>query len=210
MTYLIMTAPHIEYWDNGKVAREKINWIIDEVLASIPSIWENGNWYIWWVDTWIPARWLVLRPTNNLIKQNNDKETYTDLQFASWLTPTSVFPIWVTVGIVSEDNNWLEDWVLLNLKTESWYCRMLYWESGNLYFDWWIWTFKRIATTEYVDNALSWLRSDLHTVAFTWKSSDLDNDYWFTAVPLMTFEEYEQTPWTWGDDKEYLIYDIQN
>lgn len=33
-----MVATKIEYGDSGKVAREKINSIIDEVNASIPSI----------------------------------------------------------------------------------------------------------------------------------------------------------------------------
>lgn len=204
-----MTAPYIEYWDNWKVAREKINGIIDEVLASIPSIWENDNWYIGWVDTWIPARWFVLKEWDNLLKQDSNKNAYADLQFANWLTPTSVFNKWITVGNVSEDDGWLKSWVLINAKTSNSYIRLLYSDEW-LYFDWGLWTFKRIATTEYVDNALSQLRSDLHTVAFTGKSSDLNNDYWFSAVPILTQEQYEQIPWTASDDKEYFLYEIVN
>lgn len=206
MTYLIMTAPHIEYWDNGKVAREKINAIIDEVNASIPSIWPNWNWYIWGVDTWIYAVGFKLKDGDNLIKQNNN-DIYTDLQFWVGLTPTSEFPIWVVIGNVSENKGWIKSWVLLNQKTENSYVRMLYWDDWNLYFDWGLGVFKRIATTEYVDNALSSLRNDLHTVAFTWKSSDLNNDYWFSAVPILTWEEWIDIPTTWGDDKEYFIYE---
>ena len=204
-----MWAIRIEYWDNWKVAREKINSIIDEVNASIPSIWENWNWYIGWVDTWIYARWVKLRDDNNLIKQSND-ETFVDLQIENWLTPTSVFPIWVVVGNVSEEDNWIVSWVLLNQRTEDTYWRLLYWDDWNLYFDWWIWVFKRIATVDYVSNALSELRSDLHRIAFTGKSSDLDNDYWFSAVPIMTKEEYDRIPWTGADDKEYLLYENIN
>jgi len=207
LNYIKMTAPKIEYWDNGKVARDKINAIIDEVEASIPSIWENGHWYIWGVDTWISAVGLELRVRNNLIQQNSDKETYVDLQFGEWLTPTSPFPIWITVGNVDSEDGRPESWILINARTDNSYYRMLYGDDGKLYFDWWLWVFKNIATEDYVGNALSSLRGELHRVAFTWKSSDLDNDYWFSAVPIMTREQYEETPWTWWDDKEYLIYE---
>lgn len=204
-----MTAPHIEYWDNWKVAREKINSIIDEVNASIPSIWDNWNWFIWWVDTWIPARWFVRKSWDNLIKQDSNLDAYVDLQFSADLTPTSVFNKWITVWNVSESNGWIKSWVLINAKTEESYIRMLY-TNDWLYIDWGLWVFKRIATTEYVDNALSQLRNDLHTVAFTWKSSDLNNDYWFSAVPILTKEQYDEIPWTAADDKEYFLYENIN
>lgn len=202
-----MIAPKIEYWDNGKVAREKINAIIEEVEASIPSIWENWHWYIWGVDTWITAVWLELRVNNNLIKQNTDHETYVDLQFEEWLTPTSMFPIWITVGNIRSENWRPQSWVMINAKTDISYYRMIYGNDWILYFDWGNGIFKRIATTTYVENALASLRGELHRVAFTWKSSDLDNDYWFSAVPIMTQEQYDETPWTAGDDKDYLIYE---
>lgn len=202
-----MTSIKIEYWDNGKVAREKINAIIDEVLASIPSIWENGNRYIGGVDTWICAIGVRLREENNLIHRWANEITYVDLQFQDWLTPTSDFPIWVTVWNVSSSDNRPESWMLLNNRTNTTYARMLYWDSWALYFDWGLWIFKRIATTDYVDNALSQLRNELHTVAFTGKSSDLNNDYWFSAVPIMTKEQYDDIPWTAWDDKEYFIFE---
>lgn len=47
----------INYGDTWKVAREKINSIMDEVEANIPSIWENNDWYLWPTDTWVPATW---------------------------------------------------------------------------------------------------------------------------------------------------------
>ena len=205
-----MTIQHIEYWDTGKVAREKINAIIDEVEASIPSIWENWHWYIWGVDTGITAVWLELRATNNLIKQNSNRETFVDLQFQDGLTPTSAFPIWVTVWNISSEDWRPESWILLNSRTENSYSRILYWDSWVLYFDWGLWVFKRIATTDYVDSALSHLRNELHTVAFTWKSSDLNNDYGFSAVPILTKDDYDNIPWTAGDDKEYMIYEVKN
>lgn len=202
-----MTAPKIEYWDNGKVARDKINTIIDEVNASIPSIWENWHWYIWGVDTGITAVWVELRVENNLIQQNAEHETYTDLQFGEWLTPVSSFPIWITVGNIDSEDWRPQSWIMINARTDISYYRMIYGDDWILYFDWWTGVFKRIATTNYVDSALLSLRGELHTVAFTWKSSDLDNDAWFTAVPIMTQEQYDDTPWTAGDDKDYLIYE---
>lgn len=205
-----MTAPHIEYWDNWRIAREKINSIIDEVNASIPSIWDNWNWFIGGVDTWINARWYEPKQWDNLLKIDSQGKAYADLQFASNMTPTSPFNLWITVWNVSSENWRPQNWILLNQKTETSYCRILYWDDWALYFDWWLGVFKRIATVEYVDNALTNLRNDLHRIAYTGKSSDLDNDYWFSAVPIMTEAEYEQIPWTWGDDKEYFLYENIN
>lgn len=200
----------IEYWDTGKIARDKINAIMEEVEASIPSIWDNWNWYIWGVDTWITAVWIKLREINNLIKQDTNHEAYVDLQLWTNITTTSSFPIWVCVGDVSENNWWIEDWFLLNMRTENNYVRVLYWNSWKVYFDWWLWVFKSIATNEDVNNAVNELRNELHTVAYSGKSSDLDNDYWFSAVPILTREEYDNIPWTAGDDKEYLLYENIN
>ena len=198
----------IEVWDTGKVAREKINSIMDEVINHIPSIWENGHRYIGDVDTGISAVGLTLRERNNLIKQNANKETFVDLQLDANITPTAVFPVGVCVWNVNEQDWWEESGVLLNLKTTSGkYARILYWDSGTLYFDKWNGTFKRIATTDYVDNALSSLRTELHRVAYSWLSSDLDNDAGFTADNVLTNTEYEQIwPTTESDDKRYFIY----
>lgn len=199
-----MVATKIEYGDSGKVAREKINGIIDEVNASIPSIWDNGNWYIWGVDTGIRAKGVVVKEGENLIKEEND-EIYTNLQFANNLTPTSVFPIWVTVGLVSTTNGRPYNGVLLNAKTSNTYARRLHAEEG-LFFDSWLWVFKRIPTQIDIDSAVDTLRSELHTVAFSGKSSDLDNDAGFNSVPVLTWEEYSEIPGTAGDDKRYHIY----
>lgn len=199
-----MVATKIEYGDSGKVAREKINGIIDEVNASIPSIWDNGNWYIWGVDTGIRAKGVVVKEGENLIKEEND-EIYTNLQFANNLTPTSVFPIWVTVGLVSTTNGRPYNGVLLNAKTSNTYARRLHAEEG-LFFDSGLWVFKRIPTQIDIDSAVDTLRNELHTVAFSGKSSDLDNDAGFNSVPVLTWEEYSEIPGTAGDDKRYHIY----
>ena len=203
-----MTAPKIEYWDNGKVAREKINSIIDEVNASIPSIWENGHWYIWGVDTGITAVGVELREENNLIKKDSNDKTYTDLQLTNWLTPTSVFPIWVNIGNVSSNDGWDVSGVLLNAKaTNGKYVRWLYGEDGNLYFDGWRWVFKKIPTNDDLISAIETLRGELSTVAYTGKSSDLDNDALFTSDNVLTNEEYEALwPSTWSDDRRYFTY----
>lgn len=47
----------INYWDSWKIAREKINNILDIAENSIPSIWENWHWFLWNTDTWINAQW---------------------------------------------------------------------------------------------------------------------------------------------------------
>lgn len=187
-----MVAPHIEYWDTGKVAREKINSIIDEVNASIPSIWENGHRYIGGVDTGIVAAGFNVRATNNLIRVEGDT-IYTDLLFADNLAPTSGFDIGVTVGNVSGENGRPVNGLLLNCKTENSYTRVLYGNDGNIYFDRGNWTFKRIATTEYVDNKIQTLRDSLHQVAFTGKSSDLNNDANFSVVEA-DYIEVNETP----------------
>lgn len=57
MNCIKMAIEKIQYWDNGRVAREKINNIMQEVEDNIPSIWENGDWYLWETDTWTPATW---------------------------------------------------------------------------------------------------------------------------------------------------------
>ena len=203
-----MTAPKIEYWDNGKVARDKINAIIQEVEASIPSIWENGHWYIWGVDTWISAVGLNLREEDNLIKQDWNKKTFTDLQLNNWLTPTSVFPIWVNIGNVSSSDGWEVSGVLLNAKAlNGKYVRWLYGEDWKLYFDWWKGVFKKIPTDEEVMEAIESLRGELATVAYTGLSSDLDNDALFTSDNVLTNEEYEALwPSTWSDDRRYFTY----
>lgn len=199
-----MVATKIEYGDSGKVAREKINGIIDEVNASIPSIWDNGNWYIWGVDTGIRAKGVVVKEGENLIKEIND-EIYTDLQFANDLTPTSVFPIGVTVGLVSTANGRPYNGVLLNAKTSNTYARRLHTGEG-LFFDSGLWVFKKIPTQIDIDSAVDTLRSELHTVAFSGKSSDLDNDAGFNSVPVLTWDEYSEIPGTAGDEKRYHIY----
>ena len=150
----------------------------------------------------------LLRAANNLLHYNQQDELYADLQLQNWMTPTSAFPIWVNVGNVDSSDWWTQSWVLVNALTESWtYMRWLYGDDGKLYFDGGLWVFKTIATTDDITSALGTLRSELATVAFTWKSSDLDNDAEFDSVPVMTQAEYDNTPWTAGDDKRYLIFE---
>lgn len=52
-----MAVEKIQYWDNGQVAREKINNMLQYLADNIPSIWENGHWYLGETDTWISATW---------------------------------------------------------------------------------------------------------------------------------------------------------
>jgi len=150
----------------------------------------------------------LLRSYDNVLHYNSSDELYADLQFENWLTPTSAFPIWVAVWNVDSDDWWREDWLLINAKAESWdYIRRLYWEDGKLYFDGWTGVFKEIFTEDDVSSIIELLRSELATVAFTWKASDLDNDEGFNSVPVMTQAEYDQQTWAAWDDKRYFIYE---
>lgn len=203
-----MAVPYIENWDTGRVAREKINAIMDEVNASIPSIGENGHRYIGGVDTGIMAGYTV-RADNNLINLTNN-EIYADLQFGENLTPVSNFPIWVTVGNVKATDGRPKAGMLLNARTSNTYCRWLYGSDSKLYFDGGNWIFKTIATTEDIGVAIAALRAELADVAFTWKASDLDNDEGFNSVPVLTEEEYIEIPGTATDNKRYFIYEEVN
>jgi hypothetical protein len=150
----------------------------------------------------------ALRSTNNILHYNNQDELYADLQIENWLTPTSVFPIWVSVGNVDSTDGRQQSWLLVNsLTTSGNYIRWLYGDDGKLYFDGWTGVFEVIATTDDITSAVATLRNDLATVAFTWKSSDLDNDADFNSVPVMTMEQYEQQTGTAWDDKRYFIYE---
>ena len=157
----------------------------------------------------VPVVKVLLREYNNLLHYDNEDKLYADLQIEDWITPVSVFPIWVTVWNVDSDDWWSQDWVLINAKTTDWaYVRWLYWDDGKLYVDWGTWTFTEIATSWEITSALAALRNELSTVAFSWNSSDLNNDAWFTSDQVMTYEEYEQLwPWTATDDVRYFITD---
>ena len=181
-----MTLP--EYEDLPE--EQKMNWITHFIYDNVQEIFK-----------------VLLRPFNNLLAYTNADELYCDLQFENWLTPVSVFPIWVTVWNVSEDDWWIASWILVNARTEEWYVRWLCWADWKLYYDTWRWVFKWIASSEEISEQISALRSELSEVAFSWKSSDLDNDAGFNSVPVLTPEEYEDIPWTSADDKRYFIYD---
>lgn len=154
---------------------------------------------------------VLLRDYDNVLHYTNNDELYADLQFEDWLTPVSTFPIWVSVGNVDSTDWWAQSGVMVNAKTtDGHYMRWLYGDDGKLYFDWWTGVFKTIATTDDITTALSSLRNELATVAFTWKSSDLDNDAGFSSVPIMTQAQYDNTPWTASDDKRYMLYSTIN
>jgi len=153
----------------------------------------------------------ALRAASNLLHYNQYDELYADLQLENWLTPTSSFPIWVNVWNVSSNTGRPQSWVMVNaLASSGSYMRRLYGDDGKLYFDWWTGVFSQILTSDDISGIIQSLRSELAEVAFTWKSSDLNNDAEFTADKVMTMEEYEQTPWTAGDDKNYWIFEEEN
>jgi len=119
---------------------------------------------------------LLLREDDNLIKINDDNEAYVDLQLASWITPSSDFPAWVTVGQVLSSDGWITSGTILNFQTISWdYWRWLYWTDGHMYYDHWTGTFTQIYSKPEVDALFTQLRSELATVAFTGDYNDLIN-----------------------------------
>lgn len=119
---------------------------------------------------------LLLREDDNLIKINDDREAYVDLQLASWITPSSDFPAWVTVWQVLSSDWWLTSGTLLNFQTISWdYWRWLYGTDWHMYYDHWTWVFTQIYSKPEVDALFTQLRSELATVAFTWDYNDLIN-----------------------------------
>ena len=153
----------------------------------------------------------ALRAASNLLHYNQYDELYADLQLENWLTPTSSFPIWINVGNVSSNTGRPQSWVLVNaLASSGSYMRRLYGDDGKLYFDGWTGVFSQILTSDDISGIIQSLRSELAEVAFTGKSSDLNNDAEFTADKVMTMEEYEQLPWTAGDDKNYRIFEEEN
>lgn len=150
----------------------------------------------------------ALRAAFNLLHYNQQDELYADLQLESWMTPTSSFPIWVNVWNVDSTDGRPQSWIMVNALSSSWdYMRRLYGDNGELYFDWGTGVFSQILTSDDITDILQTLRSELATVAFTWKSSDLNNDAEFTADKVLTMEEYEELPWTAGDDKNYWIFE---
>jgi len=150
----------------------------------------------------------LLRLSDNVLHYNDSDELYADLQFEDWLTPTSSFPAWVSIWNVVSTDWWDTWWLLLNAKTNNWeYLRWLYGTDGKLYFDWGTGVFKQILTTDDITGILQQLRNELSTVAFSGKSSDLDNDAGFNSCPVMTQQQYDEQTGTASDDKRYFIYE---
>lgn len=126
---------------------------------------------------------ILLREENNLIEVNNDNELYTDLQLAVNITPSSDFPVWVTVGKVLQTDWWTQNGLILNRKTTSGdYARWLYWADGKLYFDWGQGTWKQVYYSSEVDvliqnlnNKIDALADSLAEVAYTWEYLDTIN-----------------------------------
>lgn len=126
---------------------------------------------------------LLLREENNLIHVNEDNEVYTDLQLVANITPSSDFPVWVTVGKVLQTDWWTQNGLLLNRKTTSGdYARWLYWADWKLYFDWGQGTWKQVYYSEEVDALFTALRWELATVAFSGDYNDLINRPAFLQV----------------------------
>ena len=141
---------------------------------------------------------ILLREENNLIEVNSDNELYTDLQLAVNVTPSSDFPVWVTVGKVLAENWWSQNGLILNWKTTSGdYARWLYWADGKIYFDWGQGTWKQVYYSEEVDALFTALRWELATVAFTGDYNDLINRPAFLQVQA----DWNQTD---ADSPDYI------
>lgn len=149
---------------------------------------------------------LLLREENNLIMVNDNNEVYTDLQLESGLTPSSDFPVWVTVWKVLQADWWTKSGLVLNRKTTSGdYARWIYATDWEIYFDNWTGAWKQVYYSSEVDALFTQLRSELATVAFTWDYDDLinkpvdDTMYW--------------SSWDWKTEKapsQNAVYDKIN
>lgn len=205
---LDFTIPRGNKWDKGDPWTDAWEYMTQAQYDELPSSKLTD-----WISRMIYSEQefffkTLLRATNNLLHYNQQDELYADLQLQNWLTPTSAFPIWVNVWNVDSTDWWTQSWVMINAKTTDWtYMRWLYGDDGKLYFDGGLWVFKTIATTDDISSALGDLRNELSTVAFTWLSSDLNNDAGFDSMPVMTQSQYDNTPWTAGDNKRYLIFE---
>lgn len=144
--------------------------------------------YTWW--TWIEITSdkvinLLLREENNLVMVNDDNEVYTDLQLESGLTPSSDFPVWVTVWKVLQTDWWTQSWLILNWKTTSWdYARWIYANDWKLYFDNGTWTWKKVYYSTDVDTLLTNLRNEVYEYFIRW--SDFERDEQNTANVILS------------------------
>ena len=101
-------ADKINYGDNWKVAREKINGIIELAESSIPSIWENGNWYLWDTDTWTPATWPKWDKWNKWDKGDKwDKwDKGNTWVTGNWIESITSSKSWKITTVVITETNW--------------------------------------------------------------------------------------------------------
>ena len=112
---------------------------------------------------------LLLREENNLIYINDNDEAYVDLQFASWLTPNSDFPVWVTTGKVLQADWWPKSWLVLNRKTTSGdYARWIYAADWTLYLDPGTWTWKQVYYSSDIDAMLAAINARIDNIEGAW------------------------------------------
>lgn len=122
---------------------------------------------------------LVLRSEDNLIQVNSDNEIYTDLQLASWLTPSSTFPVWVTTGRVLVADGRPATWTVTISKTTSGnYNAYLYGDNWTIYIDNGTWTRKQLLKqiTAWTGITISW-----DTVSNSWVLS-VNWDTWAVTI----------------------------
>lgn len=141
----IKMVEYIQYWDNGKVARDKINGMLEEVEKHIPSIWENWNRFLWNQDTWTPATWPVWPAWTYaewewIIIENDeisvDTDTISTKQYVDWKTAivSATAPINPTQWQMWYDTttNILKtyDWTKWNVTSNfPWMSILSYWNS---------------------------------------------------------------------------------
>lgn len=139
---------------------------------------------------------LLLREENNLIEVNSDNEIYTDLQLASWLTPSSTFPVWVTVWKVLQADGWTQSWLILNWKTTSWdYARWIYANDGNIYFDGGTGVWKQVYYSSQVDTLISQLNAKIESLMWLWKFLSLWNCITWQPVSFPNAIPYTYHTW---------------
>lgn len=165
--------------------------------------------YTWWIAIEVTANKvinLLLRAEDNLLHVNDDNELYCDLQLENGLAPTDDFPVWVTTWIVNANDWWSQNGLLLHYETTSWaYAQWLYWADGNLYFDGWTWTFKKVYYSDDVDTLIQNLANSISAVWYSWEYVDLLNRPWIVEVSYSLADNEWITDWTIIDNCTVLI-----
>ena len=194
-----MTEPQlpIEYWDTWLVARNKINnsWtqLLEDVQNSIPSIWENWNWYIWTTDTGIHAEgyvtefrvdsWYIQYKYENSNTWNN----LIALEDLKWDTGASI----VEAEFDEDDLVFTKD--DSNTVVLEWAKTTLTWPQWEPWEDWEDWA--SIVSGEFSWNDMVFTKDDWNTVVLENAKTTLTWPQWAPGQDWQDWQDWAD--WRW-------------